>query len=136
MYLFFDLTHFIELGQNYRNILVRFLVQIKNLKFASEIKWPLVRTCFQRHSKSQNKKTSGTNLKHWNSGFFRFAKKAHWSKSFDSILWSLKFGCLTSKKRSLMWRNCSKTLLGICNPMKEQFSQFIKTFWKHNRYSF
>ena len=33
----FDLAHFRELGQNYRNILVRFLVQMKTLKFASEI---------------------------------------------------------------------------------------------------
>ena len=39
--MFFDLTHFRELGQNYRNILVWFLVQIKTLKFASEINWPL-----------------------------------------------------------------------------------------------
>ena len=36
LHLFFDLTHFRELGQNYRNILVRFLVQIKTAKFASE----------------------------------------------------------------------------------------------------
>ena len=34
---FFDLTHFRELGQIYRNILVRFLVQMKSLKFVSEI---------------------------------------------------------------------------------------------------
>jgi hypothetical protein len=31
------LTHFRELGQKYRNILVRSLVQMKTLKFASEI---------------------------------------------------------------------------------------------------
>ena len=37
-----NLTHFRELGQNYRNILVLFLVQIKTLKFASGIDWPLV----------------------------------------------------------------------------------------------
>ena len=42
MHLFFDLTHFRELGQNYRNILVRFLVEIKTLRFASEINWPLL----------------------------------------------------------------------------------------------
>ena len=35
------MTHFRELEQNYKNILVRFLVQIKTLKFASEINWPL-----------------------------------------------------------------------------------------------
>ena len=46
MHLFFDLTHFRELGQNYRNILVRFLVQIKTLKFASQINWPLLRTYY------------------------------------------------------------------------------------------
>ena len=45
MHLFFDLTHFRELGQNYRNILVRFLVQMKTLKFASEINWPLGAKC-------------------------------------------------------------------------------------------
>ena len=39
--LFFDLTHLRELGQKYRNILVRFLVQMKTLKFASEINRPL-----------------------------------------------------------------------------------------------
>ena len=39
MYLFFGLTHFIELGQNYRNILVQVLAQIKTLKFASMNKY-------------------------------------------------------------------------------------------------
>ena len=43
MHLFFDLIHFRELGQKYRNILVRFLVQMKTLKVASEINWPLAR---------------------------------------------------------------------------------------------
>ena len=42
LYVFFDLTHFRKLGQKYRNILPRFLVEIKTLKFASEINWPLV----------------------------------------------------------------------------------------------
>ena len=42
MHLFFYLTHFRELKQNYRNNLVRFLVQIKTLKFASDINRPLV----------------------------------------------------------------------------------------------
>ena len=40
--IWFDLTHFRKLRQKYRNILVRFLVQMKTLKFASEISWPLV----------------------------------------------------------------------------------------------
>ena len=40
--MFFDLTYFRELGQNYRKFLVQFLVQIKTLKFACEINWPLV----------------------------------------------------------------------------------------------
>ena len=39
MLLFFDLT-WRELGQSYRNILVRLVVQIKTLKFASAINWP------------------------------------------------------------------------------------------------
>ena len=39
---FFDLTHFRELGQKYKNIFLRFLVQMKTLKFAFEINWPLV----------------------------------------------------------------------------------------------
>ena len=30
---FFDLTHFRELGQKYKNIFVRFLVQMKTSKF-------------------------------------------------------------------------------------------------------
>ena len=40
---FFDLIHFRELGQKYKNIFpVSFvLVQMKPLKFASEIYWPL-----------------------------------------------------------------------------------------------
>ena len=42
LYLFIDLTHFRGLGQDYRNISVRFLVQMKILKFASEINGPLV----------------------------------------------------------------------------------------------
>ena len=39
--LFFDLTHFRELGQKYRNIFVRFSVQMKTRKFAFEINWAL-----------------------------------------------------------------------------------------------
>ena len=35
------MTHFRELRQSYRNILVRFLVQMKTLKFACEINWPV-----------------------------------------------------------------------------------------------
>ena len=34
---FFYLTHFRELGQKYKNIFVRFLVQMKTLNFAFEI---------------------------------------------------------------------------------------------------
>ena len=37
-----DLTHFRELGQKDKNIFVRFLVQMKTLNFAFEIKLPLV----------------------------------------------------------------------------------------------
>ena len=39
--LFFHLTNFRELGQKYKNIFVRFLVQMKTLKFAFETNWPL-----------------------------------------------------------------------------------------------
>ena len=39
--LFFHLTHFRELGQKYKNIFIRFLVQMKTLNFAFEINWPL-----------------------------------------------------------------------------------------------
>ena len=35
--LFFDLIHFRELGQKYKNIFVKFLVQMKTSKFAFEI---------------------------------------------------------------------------------------------------
>ena len=38
---FFDLTSFYRLGQKYKNIFVRFLVQMKTLKFGFEIYWPL-----------------------------------------------------------------------------------------------
>ena len=38
---FFDLTSFNRLGQKYKNIYVRFLVQMKTLKFAFIIYWPL-----------------------------------------------------------------------------------------------
>ena len=34
---FFDLTHFRELGQKYKNISAQFLVQMKTSKFAFEI---------------------------------------------------------------------------------------------------
>ena len=37
IYIFFDLTHFKELGQKYKNVFVRFLVQMKTSKFAFEI---------------------------------------------------------------------------------------------------
>ena len=39
--LFFYLTHFRELGQKYKDIFVRFLVQIKTSIFDFEIYWPL-----------------------------------------------------------------------------------------------
>ena len=44
MHTFFDLTHYIELGQEqkYKNVFVRFLVQMKTSKFAYEINWPLL----------------------------------------------------------------------------------------------
>ena len=38
---FFDLTHFWELGQKYKNIFVQIFVQMKTSKFAFEINWPL-----------------------------------------------------------------------------------------------
>ena len=44
MHSFLDLIHFKELGQKYKNIFVRFLVQMKTSKFASEIIWPLRHT--------------------------------------------------------------------------------------------
>ena len=43
----FDLTHFRELGQNYRNISVQFLVQMKTSELASEINWPIEFTSFR-----------------------------------------------------------------------------------------
>ena len=51
---FFYLTHFRELGQKYKNIFVRFLVQMKTSKFAFEINWPLESTQLKDSSK-QNK---------------------------------------------------------------------------------
>ena len=39
MHSFFDLTYFREVGQKYRNIFVRFLVQMKTSKSHSEINW-------------------------------------------------------------------------------------------------
>ena len=39
--LFFYLTYLREVAQKYRNIFVHFLVQMKTLKSASEINWPL-----------------------------------------------------------------------------------------------
>ena len=41
MPLFFHLIHFREVGQIYKNIFVRFLVQMKTVNFAFEINWPL-----------------------------------------------------------------------------------------------
>ena len=38
---FLDLIHFRELGQKYKNIVVRFSVQMRSLEFAFEINWPL-----------------------------------------------------------------------------------------------
>ena len=45
LHYFFDLTSFYRLRQKYKNIFVRFLVQMKTLKFAFEIYWPLVHHC-------------------------------------------------------------------------------------------
>ena len=42
MHFSFDFTYFKEVWQKYRNIFVRFLVQMKTSKFAFEIDWPLV----------------------------------------------------------------------------------------------
>ena len=42
MHSFFDLTYFREVGQKYRNIFVRFLVQMKTSKSHFEIIWPLI----------------------------------------------------------------------------------------------
>ena len=42
LHYFFDLTSFYRLGQKYKNIFVRFLVQMKTLKSPFEINWPLV----------------------------------------------------------------------------------------------
>ena len=39
--IFFDLAYYREVGQKYRNIFVRFLVQMKTSKSHSEINWPL-----------------------------------------------------------------------------------------------
>ena len=44
---FFDMTSFYRLGQKYKNIYVRFLVQMKTLKFAFKIYWPLVRVIIE-----------------------------------------------------------------------------------------
>ena len=38
---FFDLIHFRELGQQVNKFFCSYLVQMKTLKFASEIYWPL-----------------------------------------------------------------------------------------------
>ena len=42
LHYFFDLTSFLRLGQKYKNIFVWFFVQMKTLKFAFKIYWPLV----------------------------------------------------------------------------------------------
>ena len=42
LHYFFDLTSFYRLGQKYKNIFIHFLVQMKTLKFAFEIYWPLI----------------------------------------------------------------------------------------------
>ena len=41
----FDLTSFYRLGQKYKNVFVRFLVQMKTLKSPFEINWPLTLQC-------------------------------------------------------------------------------------------
>ena len=51
LHYFFDLTSFYRLGHKYKNIFVRFLVQMKTLKFAFEIYWPLAEYKFNATSK-------------------------------------------------------------------------------------
>ena len=54
--MFIHLTHFRELGQKCRNIFVWFLVQMKTLNFAFEIKWPLMRKKNQNANEESRKK--------------------------------------------------------------------------------
>ena len=53
----FDLTYFREVEQEYRNIFVHILVQMKTSKSSSEIKWPLIvilEKCKQQKNPEQN----------------------------------------------------------------------------------
>ena len=54
--MFICLTHFRELGQKCRNIFGRFLILMKTLNFAFEIKWPLMRKKNQNANEESWKK--------------------------------------------------------------------------------
>ena len=88
----FYLTHFRELGQKCRNIFIRFLVQMKALNFAFEIKWPLRRKKNQNANEESRKKPASLKKQKFLMSFFaleRFWKAARQSKSFPSYFFSL-----------------------------------------------
>ena len=58
----FDLTSFYRLGQKYKNNFVPFLVQMKTLKFAFEIQWPLG---------DMKKSLNASLVSHWSKLYFR-----------------------------------------------------------------
>ena len=128
MNLFFDLTHFKELGQNYRNILVRFLVQIKTLKFGSEINWPLLNWYFllkKNQKDSDNfwhrKLTLKVRNQHFLIDWFRtyvdlrnpisffFMKKCYFSLNY-AIIWCRS--CWKILECDLVWKD--KLLFSKC----------------------
>ena len=82
--LFFNLTYFREVGQRYRNIFVRFLVQMKTSKNHSEINWHLDKITKKEFVKKKNfKKTDITAFfKFWRQHFFVKMRPAKGLKKF------------------------------------------------------
>ena len=114
---FFDLTHFRELGQNYRNILVRFLVQIKTAKFASESNWPLKNLRILLQIRSQLSMKACTKVL-W-SNLLRLLIMPIVIELALPIVWHQKTTCLTEKifMGMMVWREIILVLSGLGSPM-------------------
>ena len=90
----------LKLGQKYNNILVRFLVQIKNLNFALEIYWPLYKSWNHRynHKKVSHTIFIFTDLYQFGSSCFH---SLFYSFIFDTMYWLLE----TSKNCQFDWKH-------------------------------
>ena len=87
---------FLKLGQKYKNIFVVFLVQIKTLKFAFKINWPLVLVALLQKSKIIYV-TSAASVIQWGQIIFGSNSNYHIQGTSE------QFFCSWSKVNILIW---------------------------------